>query len=833
MGYASSYILTLSNCLSNCSISQIMVNIVLPLHTVLQSVMGRCHKKAFGEDVMVTENHLGAPLPASTLPEESTSSTADKGTSHTATPDPVDVQVSPLIMQCLQKSLFPITELATDLRVEIKPYFKENRIQVTPTKQSGENWQADAQSELEQKLSSAFTERELNIPLSAATEIAVSLSALVAGNCIAFVFKEGHSKLTAAGTHDAMKIVEATVAEISARFAKTEERITLNIKDYTFLSGVKSSVMKQMHPDVHVRFDPPSITIILQGTVQKVCEVKQALPKYCCHASVPVPLNPKLIEYFHSSTGSQQLTAFLQRQQHPSVFHIEPSVNNSLYLLCEQRNSSAVEAIARSVHKNFCIHTLDLSSSFVTQLPELDDYDSFCQELETTQNVQIETSSHNITIAGFVQHVSTTANTLSSYVREKSSITKSVSIEKGTWRFFHTRMQVKWSEFLKQSEGNGVQVVVSDKSDDSSADLTICMSGERMEVEQSLQSITELQQLVIKDCISVSRPGTVKYFREENTSNVIAGIEARTVVCIELTEVFPEEGAVHLTSDSESASTARFAKVCVAYTKEMKHINLHVGDITEFTRAEVIVNAANRDLAHVGGVAKAILDKGGPIIQQDSYNHVQRHGKLSDGEVWLTTRVGKLPCKALVHAVAPRWDGGQKKEAALLQKACTQSLLQAERHRSIAIPAIGSGVYGFPIGVCARALVEAAIKFSANNPLADLQEINFILFKHDDAHHFVTALKNNLPDENVQTSTQHVNPGDTSAQFGQYDRSMTVHLSSSTRTSSRGRNQRGKAAASPPLSLPNCIKLHKGSLLDVKVRLCCVYHTGLVEAILH
>ena len=78
------------------------------------------------------------------------------------------------------------------------------------------------------------------------------------------------------------------------------------------------------------------------------------------------------------------------------------------------------------------------------------------------------------------------------------------------------------------------------------------------------------------------------------------------------------------------------------------------GDITEF-RADVIVNAANEELKHIGGVADSVLKKGGQVIQQESDRYVRSHGSLKPGEIWLSHVVGNLSCSALIHAVGPRW----------------------------------------------------------------------------------------------------------------------------------------------------------------------------------
>ena len=137
------------------------------------------------------------------------------------------------------------------------------------------------------------------------------------------------------------------------------------------------------------------------------------------------------------------------------------------------------------------------------------------------------------------------------------------------------------------------------------------------------------------------------------------------------------------------------------------------GDITS-ERADAIVNAANERLQHGGGVAGAIVEKGGFQIQQESRQIISHRGDLQVGEV-VYTRPGNLPCKVVIHAVGPRWnDHDRERNILLLHWACISSLRLAAglRMQSIAFPAIGSGVFGMPSEVCAETMFDAVTEYS-------------------------------------------------------------------------------------------------------------------------
>src|SRR5919106_74619 len=114
------------------------------------------------------------------------------------------------------------------------------------------------------------------------------------------------------------------------------------------------------------------------------------------------------------------------------------------------------------------------------------------------------------------------------------------------------------------------------------------------------------------------------------------------------------------------------------------------GDITE-RDVDVIVNAANSYLKHGGGVAAAIVRKGGKNIQDES----DKIGFVPVGSSVITA-AGRLSCKAVIHTVGPRM--GEGNEVTKLRAAIRNSLqlASARKFKSISLPAISSGIFGFP-----------------------------------------------------------------------------------------------------------------------------------------
>ncbi len=153
-----------------------------------------------------------------------------------------------------------------------------------------------------------------------------------------------------------------------------------------------------------------------------------------------------------------------------------------------------------------------------------------------------------------------------------------------------------------------------------------------------------------------------------------------------------------------------------------KTLRLVMGDITE-RDVDAIVNAANSHLQHGGGVAGAIVRKGGMVIQEES----DAIGFVPVGHAAITT-AGKLPCKFVIHAVGPRM--GEGDEDNKLESAVASSLALASGNslETVSMPAISSGIFGFPKDRCAKILVRTARDFLIESANSSVKVVEFCIF---------------------------------------------------------------------------------------------------------
>jgi O-acetyl-ADP-ribose deacetylase (regulator of RNase III) len=156
-------------------------------------------------------------------------------------------------------------------------------------------------------------------------------------------------------------------------------------------------------------------------------------------------------------------------------------------------------------------------------------------------------------------------------------------------------------------------------------------------------------------------------------------------------------------------------------------LRLVKGDITE-RKVDAIVNAANSYLMHGGGVAGAIVRKGGKIIQEES----KRIGFVKVGSSVITSS-GNLPSKAVIHTVGPQMgEGNEDEKLSNAIKSCLE-LATKKAFKSISIPAISSGIFGFPKDRCAKILVNETINFltQKEDSPSNLKIVEFCLLDSD------------------------------------------------------------------------------------------------------
>ncbi|XP_067675632.1 protein mono-ADP-ribosyltransferase PARP14-like [Haliotis asinina] len=326
---------------------------------------------------------------------------------------------------------------------------------------------------------------------------------------------------------------------------------------------------------------------------------------------------------------------------------------------------------------------------------------------------------------------------------------KSLSLEPSTAKFLNMFKSNEIRSVEGKLEKHRVKVIV----EEGSVCCELRISGYQqgfVEAEKRLnQMISEIFSKRHKICL----PGIEEFFVKGKGRELLSAVEQNEKCIIEVKDKSPDKKEKKM--------------------REMKRwdvpsggvLSVILGDMRDLG-VDAIVNAANKDLQHGGGVAKAIVDKGGNAIVKFCDRYIQENGQLVDGEA-VCSPAGSLPCKVVIHAVGPVWAGGDEGEQEVLKETVGNILKVAESNKikSIALPAISTGIFGYPVQEAVTAIMEALLNMWQPDPvdydgpqhvyLCDIKsdtvdmfvKIGNNLFEKDGGHH---------PDSDVDSSEESV-----------------------------------------------------------------------------
>ena len=160
-----------------------------------------------------------------------------------------------------------------------------------------------------------------------------------------------------------------------------------------------------------------------------------------------------------------------------------------------------------------------------------------------------------------------------------------------------------------------------------------------------------------------------------------------------------------------------------------KTLEIKQGDIT-LAKTDAIVNAANKLLRHGGGVAGAILHRGGLAIEAESTMWIAEHGPISPAHPAYTTG-GEMDCKYVIHVVGPVWGEGEEEDK--LRWAIRGALRMGDKLdvRSISFPAVSTGIFGFPADLAADIFMDELFSFCSSEEDHSIKEIAMVLYDED------------------------------------------------------------------------------------------------------
>ncbi|XP_078735513.1 protein mono-ADP-ribosyltransferase PARP14-like isoform X1 [Lampetra fluviatilis] len=411
-----------------------------------------------------------------------------------------------------------------------------------------------------------------------------------------------------------------------------------------------------------------------------------------------------------------------------------------------------------------------------------------CSEIETDAKFQMKwTSGSEVLITGYKDVIQRVAKQVEELMDMNAALEFFIAIKsKGVLQYLKTHgdmesMLPNGTKIELDNDRNGFTIATQTKHKDGIIELIGDMSKNIKRQERTIQ-----------------KPGCASFLH--GRGKLFLGVLESTEKCIIL---------LNQPRDHEDTAPQKNAKAHVVCETSLCGITVSVlkGHL-QYHPVDVVVNAANGDLRHVGGLAKDLLKAGGQDLQDESNRKVRLNdGPFQEGQA-VMTGPGSLPCRAVIHAIGPRWDASRSRiKKALLKEAVELSLLLAAQNNftSIAIPAISSGIFGFPLPLCCSTIMSAVRDF-CEDPAYRPTSLGSIQLINNDS---VTVDQMQLAFENTFEQQDRAVAGSSFSQHGTNASHVTNSFEPGRWHSSerQDRSVKEKARTSPPQRKEETAKL--------------------------
>ncbi|XP_070211896.1 protein mono-ADP-ribosyltransferase PARP14-like [Littorina saxatilis] len=308
--------------------------------------------------------------------------------------------------------------------------------------------------------------------------------------------------------------------------------------------------------------------------------------------------------------------------------------------------------------------------------------------------------------------------------------------------FIHSHWQGKLQNIGEKLRAYRVQLSLKD------AGMEMYVKGTEQGLQEVRKNLEQLGEKVICHEQVCTDQGTVKLLNSNCEKDLkMIGRGSRCVLGLQRE---PADLQVVQSSHPVAASPGQMGNTAntAASVQLPSGVSVSVmkGDITQMP-VDAIVSAANTRMDHVGGLARDIVDKGGDTIQAECYKNLKtRATQLKEGDV-LVSGSGRLPCKIIIHAVGPMYKGGRAREEECLYETVMKCMetVNSDGYSSIAIPAISTGICGYPARESTRVIVEAVKAFLDYHRRCTVKNVYFCHVGGDIVQLFTTAVQTTFP----------------------------------------------------------------------------------------
>uniref|UniRef100_A0A3B3DBA2 Poly [ADP-ribose] polymerase n=1 Tax=Oryzias melastigma TaxID=30732 RepID=A0A3B3DBA2_ORYME len=605
-----------------------------------------------------------------------------------------------------------------------------------------DNWKQNAQQAF-QRLMSEYLAFECVMSTKAWRVAEMDIRSVTNGEA-AVDLDASREVLCVACRADDMQKIRAPVENIVLKAMNYIERQEKGITEDLQLSSAWFYILKQegfqraatdISPELLVSYDEGTKKLTMKGLPEEVSKMKSwILEKNTKMAKKSIFIPPALLEYLNTMDPMDMSQNLFTSHGISAVYCID--IKGIVLMGTSDKVLSDAEDKIRA---ELLVQSLDVKDEEVLNLKNWEDLkknllDTYNSANKKTVTIHLDQERQlKVTVAGFMNPVKEVSRDLKKFIEEYSRVNEKVRVHSSAaLEFIDKRKKRNWLSIAKDNK-------VFVKFDSKRSRMTF--SGAQINVQKTKSSILEMVHALYTDTLTVDKPGAKKFFQSQGSLFLSSILTQLNCVVLLQSEIPDEE-------EEESYGEENSLCYCKVQTNSGVQLCVSRGDICSFS-VDAVVNAANEDLQHIGGLALALLKAAGPELQKLSDDYVAKNGKLRPGDA-VVTDACNLSCKYVIHAVGPRFsDYDKKTSVSRLKSAVKQSLRQADSVScsSIALPAISSGIFGFPVQLCAETIAQAVREFcdSPQGPRS-LTEIYLVDNKEDTIKVMATAVSKEFSD---------------------------------------------------------------------------------------
>lgn len=556
-----------------------------------------------------------------------------------------------------------------------------------------QTWRENALSGFTMSMSK-FKSVELHIQKDAWTDVQPEIYKTVAEETVTLVPYADEGTIAVAGLKEQVNDIEGTLKETVQRITQKIQRekgsesdeisMTPSIYNLVLCDGLKQETNDKF-PEMDITYLVHSQKLTLYGLKDEVLETKNKILEAVLHLiRKPTELNQSVLDFLLKK-DLEEMTKDLFFNKGVNVA-LEADGQRVLLLGKTDKDLSVGE---KQLQTDLGHLSFDVDDPSVFRRSDWQDLVSNIKNNVTT--VAVQTCANKVVVSGFIDSINDVEQQLYDFVQENSHMEKTLNAHKTVITFIKDYRKQDWFGEVKGK-------VSVDFKDDS-----IVISGPKLHVCDCVPLFDNLCTSAHHCTMKIVKPGAKNFFKEKE--RMCVSYAKANMNC--LVQLINESDHPH-----DTVQPRKVKSVYQFKTREGMEITVHKADMCSF-QVDAVVGACKETLLLDGGLAKALSDAAGPKLQKDCDKLVKGR-KFITGDAVLLDAGGRLQCKHVILAIGPHYNSSKPQESEkLLKKAVKRSLNVADQEsfQSIAIPAISSGVFGFPLDLCAFTIVKAIKEF--------------------------------------------------------------------------------------------------------------------------